>query len=316
VRTQVDELRRSTKTDWALRFLEQVHLGLVAADPAHLGMSRERFKRLHLDVTDALKAVAAISVGVDSWERMLSERVFGRTKRLGMIRVLVGSLLVRADPAWLGLESDDMPDVLESYGVRRKPGFLRCAGAGLLRINAREYRLEDFEPVAALPESWGRAWHDAAQAEKIETITTIENEYSFLSYVDEVGGVNGLRARREFVVYVAGFPGPWLTTLLRQTVETTRATLRHWGDADVGGLLIWRLLRMRIGHPVQFFRTTPEWIREETQKGGQALTMRERAALHRLRESFEPYSADDFREAVGITCALLETNRKLEQERY
>jgi hypothetical protein len=247
---------------------------------------------------------------------MLSERVFGRTKRLGAIRALVSSLLVKADPAWLGLESDDMPDVLESYGVRRKPGLLRCAGAGPLRINAREYQLEDFVPVAALPEAWGSAWRDAATTEKIETITTIENEYSFLSYVDEVGGVEGLRRRREYVVYVAGFPGPWLTTLLQQTVEATGASLRHWGDADVGGLLIWRLLRVRIGQTIRFFRTTPEWIRDETKHGGQALSMRERAALHRLRESFERLDMEDYREAQGVTCALLETNRKLEQERY
>jgi hypothetical protein len=316
VRNRVEEQQRSATTDWAANFLEKVRLGLAAADPSPFGMSRERFKRLHIDVADALTALCAISTGVDAWERMLSERIFGRTKRLGAIRSLVGGLLVRADPAWLGLDSEDMPDVLESYGVRRKPGLLRCAGAGRLRINTREYRLEDFVPVAALPEAWGSSWRQAAAEEEIETITTIENEYSFLSYVDEVGGVEGLRRRREYVVYVAGFPAPWLTSLLQQTVETTGATLRHWGDADVGGLLIWRLLRMRVGRPVPFFRTTPDWIRSETTEGGQPLSMRERAALHRLRESFELHNEDDYREAHAIASALLAANRKLEQERY
>lgn len=316
VRLHVEGLVDATGADWARRFLEKVRLGLADADPSPLGMSRERFKRLHLDVLDALRAVSVISGGVDAWERMLSERIFGRTKRLGMIRSLVGNLLVRADPAWLGADSDEMPDVLESYGVRRKPGLLRCAGAGPMRINAREYRLEDFVPAAALPETWGNAWRDAAASESIRTITTIENEYSFLSYVDEVGGVDGLRQLREYVVYVAGFPGPWLTTLLQQTIEATGATLRHWGDADVGGLLIWRLLRMRVGQPIQFFRTTADWVRDETKEGGQPLSARERAALYRLREAFEPHEAEDYKQAHAVASALIETNRKLEQERY
>ena len=301
---------------WARSYLQEVADGLASADLAPLGMGRERFKRLHRELADALRALAAISAGVDAWERVISERIFGRTERLAEIRGLVASLLLRADPGWLGLETDDGLDVLELYGVRRKPGILRCAGAGALRIHGREYRLEDFTPTAALPEDWGAAWCRAAAEAGVSCITTVENEYAFLAYVEEAGGAEGLRDRSEHVVYVAGFPGPWLTGLLREAAIATGARLRHWGDADVGGLLIWRLLRARIDRPIELFRTTPEWIRDQARAGGQPLTARERAVLHRLCEAFAQEAAGDYRQAHDVARALLETNVKLEQERY
>jgi hypothetical protein len=319
----IDSVRRqiATMTDvpmaaWVRDYLSRVDGGLANADPVHLGMGRERFKRDSIDVRDALAAIAAISVGVDSWERMLSERIFGRTKRLSAIRSLVARLLVRCDPSWVGFELDDTFDVLEAYGVRRKPGTLRCAGGGVLVINGRDYRLADFIPTASLPEAWGGAWCESAVASAISCITTIENEFSFLAYVDESGGVNALAERREMVVYVAGFPGPWLTKLLAETQRRTRAELRHWGDADVGGLLIWQLLRTRVGARIDFFRTTDAWVREQAVSGGQPLSARERAALHRLRESFETMSLPDYAQASAVARALLDTNVKLEQERY
>jgi hypothetical protein len=316
VRQQIATLRTVPMAGWVQEYLARVDVGLAAADPGALGMGRERFKRDSIDVRDALAAVAAISIGVDSWERMLSERIFGRSKRLSAIRALVARLLVRGDPSWAGFEFEETLDVLEAYGVRRKPGTLRCAGGGSLRINGREYRLEDFVPTASLPEAWGAAWCEAAAASEVSCITTVENEFSFLAYVDESGGVSGLAGRREMVVYVAGFPGPWLTKLLAETQRRTGATMRHWGDADVGGLLIWQLLRTRVGSPIDFFRTTEEWIREQAVSGGQPLSARERAALHRLRESFASLNLPDYAQATAVANALLEANVKLEQERY
>jgi hypothetical protein len=315
VRREIESLLQTPGSEWARDYLLQVGAGLASVDLAPLGMGRERFKRLHRDVADALRAANAISAGVDAWERMLSERIFGRAERLAEIRGLVANLLVRADPSWLGLEIDDALDVLELYGVRRKPGVLRCAGAGALHIGDREYRLEDFTPTAALPEAWAAAWCQAAADARVTCITTIENEHAFLAYVDEVGGAEGLRARSELVVHVAGFPGPWLTRLLRETAIATGARLRHWGDADVGGLLIWRVLRARVDRPIEIFRTTPAWIRDQARAGGQPLTARERAALHRLQEAFAHETAADYQEAHAVASALLDTNVKLEQDR-
>jgi hypothetical protein len=316
VRRQIIELDPAPMTAWFREFLERAEEALASADPGIFGMGRERFKRDSIDLCDALSAAAAISAGVDSWERMLSERIFARSKRLSSIRSVVARLLLRSDPGWVGFELDDSVDVLEAYGVRRKPGTLRCAGSGSLTINGRVYELGDFVPTASLPETWSSAWCEAAVASGVSCITTVENEFSFLSYVEEVGGVAGLADRRELVVYVAGFPAPWLTRLLAETRRRTGAKLRHWGDADVGGLLIWRLLRARVDAQLGFFRTTEEWVREQAVRGGQAFTAKERAALHRLREAFAAVNEPDFAQAAAIAQALLDTNTKLEQERY
>ena len=93
----------------------------------------------------------------------------------------MAKLLLRSDPSWAGFELDDGADVLEAYGVRRKPGTLRCAGAGALQVNGRTYELADFAPTASLPEAWGDAWCDAAAAAGVACITTIENECRFFS---------------------------------------------------------------------------------------------------------------------------------------
>lgn len=94
------------------------------------------------------------------------------------------------------------------------------------------------------------------------------------------------------------------------------ARLRHRGDADVGGLLIWRLLRTRVGAPIELFRTTEAWVREQSAHGGQVLTARERAALHGLHEDFSAKPEPDFAQATALARAILDAGIKLEQERY
>jgi hypothetical protein len=316
VRQQIARLAPSPMTAWLRDFLERADAGLVNADPGVLGMSRERFKRDSVDVADALAAAVAISGGIDAWERTLSERLFGRPGRLSEIRTLVAKLLLRSDPGWAGFDLDGVLEVLEAYGVRCKPGTLRCAGSGSLLVNGRAYELADFVPTASLPEAWGRAWCEAVVTSRVSCITTIENEDPFLSYVEEVGGVAGLADRRELVVHVAGFPAPWLTWLLADAQRRTGATLRHWGDADVDGLLIWRLLRTRIDAPIELFRTTDAWVRAHAAHGGQPLASREHAAIHRLCEIFESRREPDFAQAAALAHALLETSSKLEQARY
>jgi hypothetical protein len=316
VRRQIGELEPAPMAAWFRDYLRRVDEALASADPGVLGMRRERFKRDAIDVADALAAAAAISAGVDAWERMLSERIFARSKRLSGIRSVVEKLLLRSDPGWVGFELDEGADVLEAYGVRRKPGTLRCAGAGALRVNGRTYELADFAPTASLPEAWGGAWCEAAATSGVACVTTVENEFPFLSYVEEMGGAAGLADRRELVVYVAGFPAPWLTALLAEVKRRTGARLRHWGDADVGGLLIWRLLRTRVDAPIELFRTTEAWVREQAAHGGQALTARERAALHGLHEDFSARPEPDFAQATALVRALLDAGIKLEQERY
>jgi hypothetical protein len=228
----------------------------------------------------------------------------------------VAKLLLRGDPGWAGVELEEGIDVLEAYGVRRNPGMLRLRRQRLIagerpRLRARGLRTHGFAP-----EAWGHAWFEAVVASRVACITTIENERPFLSYVEESGGVAGLADRRELVVHVARFPGPWLTSLLGDAQRRTGAQLRHWGNADVDGLLTWRMLRTRIGAPLALFRTTDAWVRAHAVHSGQPLASRERAVIHRLGEAFASRHEPDFAQAAALAQALLDTNSKLEQERY
>src|SRR5438034_7621891 len=151
-------------------------------------MARERFKREGPDGFAALTAAAALATGgASGWERVVSERLFDDSKRLGAVRRRVVDLLIRADPRWDGIAPDDASELLEAYGVCRKPGVLHCAGRATLQVACRFYCLEDFIPTAHLPGAWAASWVEALSSPAITCITTIENEFPFFAYVEESG---------------------------------------------------------------------------------------------------------------------------------
>jgi Wadjet protein JetD, C-terminal len=321
VQTHARALRTPARPDWMNRFLALVEDGATAADLSALGMARDRLKRERHDLIDALTAAAALAAGdAAGWERVVSERLFGHSKRLGAVRARVVDLLIRADPRWDGITPDDTSELLEAYGVRRKPGVLHCAGRATLRVAGRCYRLEDFVPTAHLPGAWAAAWVEALSSATITCITSIENEFPFFTYVEEAGGPEGLGARGEVAVYTAGFPAPVLADSLAAIARRDPAKrLQHWGDADAGGLRIWWLLRARVGRPVSLLRTTADWVTLAARQRGTPLDPADRAALQRLREPLmsAPCAADaDVREAIALIDVLLALGVKVEQERY
>jgi hypothetical protein len=261
--------------------------------------------------------VALIEGVAPAWERVISERLFRDSKLLGRVRHHVINLLLRMDPRWDGIPVDDASDLLEAYGVRRKPGLIRCAGMATIRIAGRNYKLEDFTPVAHLPDAWSDAWLDGLADSGVRVVTTIENEFPFLSYVEEAGGSCGLGDRRELAVYTAGFPTPALTAALAELGRRLGdAEFRHWGDADVGGLRIWWFLRGRIQRPVSLYRTNAAWVESEASRGGKRLSADEIEALLRLKVQLTAAQGDDIRPAVELIDKLLEVQFRIEQERY
>lgn len=318
--TRIERLRAQTLPAWMDAFLGRVAAAAANADLSPLGASRERFKRERGDVEDALTAAAGLALGVHGWERVVSERLLGDSKRFAAVRARVVELLVRADPRWDGIPPEDAGDLLEAYGVRPKPGLIRCAGHAALEIAARSYRLEDFTPVAHLPEAWAAAWVDALGRTHLGRVTTIENEVPFLAYVEEMGGPEGLGAQREIAVYTAGFPSPVLVDSLAALAHRcSDLAFRHWGDADLGGLRIWWLLRERLARPVALVRTTAAWLADAARRGGTPLGDGERSGLDRLRRQLlasPAASAVDVLDAVALIDALLRLGVKVEQERY
>jgi Uncharacterized protein conserved in bacteria C-term(DUF2220) len=319
--TLVTALCAEPGPEWMAAYLGDLAARLASADLSPLGVQRERFKRERRDVRDALTAAAALARGLAGWERVVSERIFGDSKRLAAVRPQVVDILLRADPRWEGLSRDDAPDLLEVYGVRRKPALLRCAGRATLTVGARVYELEDFAPAAHLPGAWAGAWIDAVAVGPTRRMTSIENETAFLAYVEEAGGPAGLGDRGELAVYTAGFPDPTLLDALA-TIATRKPSVefRHWGDADLGGLRIWWLIRTRLGCPVALYRTRAEWLEATVARGNaQALEDGERAGLARLRRQLEasPWAgAADLGDAVELIAMLVRLGRKAEQERW
>jgi Wadjet anti plasmid transformation system JetA-like protein len=303
---------------WMRDFLERIGEAAGGHSTGPLGMARPTLKRALPELAVALRGAALISLGWNGWERVVSERIFRDSKRLGTVRARAADLLVRADPIWDGVSPDDADQVMEAYGVRRKPGLIRCAGAGTFRVGARSYALEDFAPAAHLPEAWAEAWAEGI-GPGVRLVTTIENEYPFLSYVDERGGAAGLALDGELVVYTAGYATPGLLYALgRLAAVAPGARWRHWGDADVGGIRIWWLLRSRLSRPVDWFRTTPAWVGVESEQG-QELSEGERSALVRLDQVLATSgvsAAPDVRTALEVIAALRRTGRKVEQERF
>ena len=299
-------------------FLENLSHGLPTGDFASIGMGRSRFKQEWRALIPALTASVALLEGIaPAWERVISEKLFHDSKLLGRVRHHVINLLLRMDPRWDGIPLDDASELLEAYGVRRKPGLLRCAGRGTIRVAGREYRLEDFAPVAHLPDAWSVMWVDALANAGIRAVTTIENEFPFLSYVEEAGGPCGLGARNELAVYTAGFPTPALMAALGGLGRRLGdAEFRHWGDADVGGLRIWWFLRNRLERPVSLFRTNAEWVESEASRGGRRLSTDEMEALQRLKSQLNATEGDDIRSATELIDKLLEVQIRIEQERY
>ncbi|MBI4220278.1 MAG: hypothetical protein HY682_09065, partial [Chloroflexi bacterium] len=94
---------------------------------------------------------------------------------------------------------------------------------------------------------------------------------------------------------------------------------QHWGDADLGGLRIWWLLRARLGRQVALARTTAAWLDDVAGRGGKPLGDGERSGLDRLRRQLlesDAAEAPDVLDAVALIDALLRLGVKVEQERY
>jgi hypothetical protein len=185
-----------------------------------------------------------------------------------------------------------------------------------LHIGKKTYALEDFAPAAHLPDAWADAWVDALVSSGVQCVTTIENEYPFLSYIEQADGPAGLAARGEVAVYTAGFPTPRLVTALTQLARKSKAEFQHWGDADVGGLRIWCFLRSRLACPLALVRTTAEWVGAESSSGGRPLSSIERHALARIRRELADAEGADVDSVRALIDALLDHGVKLEQERY
>ena len=150
-------------SDEARTFLENFASTLTVGDLAAIGMGRPKFKQEWRALIPALTASVALLRGYGSRMGASNQR-----EALSRFQTAGTNAASRDQPACSGWIQDGTAfrwrtasDLLEAYGVRRKPGLIQCAGSGAILVAGREYRLDDFTPVAHIPDAWSEAWVEA-----------------------------------------------------------------------------------------------------------------------------------------------------------
>ena len=244
-------------------------------------------------------------------------RVFGDSKALQPGRELaraIGLALVEHDPATrddvlsrLGDRGDDTAArlALESRGIFRDDAALTAHCFGPLIYVKRSERFDhvarhaEHGDVAALTL---RQLRGAALDAPIERATVIENQTTFLDYI-ELGPAPG-----ELVVLGRGQASHAVVALLALVART--APIRIACDLDRSGVLIWRSLARRLGvrvEPIGMDRATYELVADR----GRALAAAERGRLARLLAVDPPASAGH-----DLLLAIAQRGRWVEQETY
>lgn len=71
-----------------------------------------------------------------------------------------------------------------------------------------------------------------------------------------------------------------------------------------------------LARQVSLFRTTAQWVESEVPRGGRRFSTAEMEALQRLRLQLDTVEGEDVRSAKELIDKLLETQIRIEQERY
>jgi hypothetical protein len=315
---RVASLRGPHLPVWMDEYLSRAVDALSRGELSALPVSVVRFKDDPHALTDAFALAAELSTGRGGMERILSERATGQSKRLDSLRGMAANILVTADPRWRLEPRGNASEIVNSYGIRRKPLFLFCAGGIRFRTPFGERCLLDDTPSAAVAEGLFDQLADAISVSGPLTITTVENETPYHLYIEEAGGPSGLAARGELVIYIAGWPASAVTRLLHRAAHGAEVRFRHWGDPDSTGFQIWWRLRQGIGREVAPFRVGPEWIARAAEREAKPLSVDDEVQLRSLQDLLRAQSprTSDIVAAISSIEAVLDGRKWIEQERF
>jgi hypothetical protein len=318
IATTAEALRSPGVPLWMEAFLRELPHRLREGDTTLLRASRARVKERGEEVSDAIRVAAVLSRGEGGMERIVSERVFGRSKRLGEVRSWIRTILEVADPRWRDAPPPSSSALLEYYGMRTKPVFLFCAGGIEYDVRSGMRSLLDDIPSSAISEGLVAAVADAAAAAGPITITTIENETPYHLYVEEQGGPEGLAGKREIAVYAGGYPSSVVMEFLERAASGKDVRFRHWGDPDGNGFQIWWMIRTRLGRPVDLLRMSPEWVHNAARRESRPLSMEDQEILSSLthRIANHPELSPDLAAATVAIAAVQVAGKWIEQERH
>jgi hypothetical protein len=255
-----------------------------------LGCRVEEFEKL-IEITGAGLAVMAVKDSAKTIDyRHFSATHLCHSKRLNDIKGKVADLIKLFDEEVQDLNSEEL---LTSYGVVKLNHPVQVSGgihvvSGEIQLDARfeggigfkATYVELIEPLVA-----------------IKTVSTIENKATFDKYIEN-------RSQDEVVLFTSGIPSPEFKQVYKMIIDGCKPTeIKHWGDIDLGGFTILRMLESSINQPIQAFNMHPEQYSQEYDK----FSVREKKLLSTMNVSKSNKPLLDF---------VISNGSKYEQESF
>ncbi|MCC7360112.1 MAG: DUF2399 domain-containing protein [Anaerolineales bacterium] len=259
---------------------------------APLALDDPRANRDLLGVVGALAQLRAPML-----ERLFSTQVLGDSKRFGLLRGKVLTVLRRHAPTAADF-GDDENSLLRAFGLERVPEYVALSGPLVLSYHAQLFDLTGFSPSLALSAAMLRLATVADCA--AQAVITVENATSFSELTHH-------RPAEVLAIYTGGFASPAVIALLQQLQQGwPRLAFYHWGDLDGGGLRILTHLRKHLAHIGTLGMNVATFDRYR--RLAQPLTAGDQQALMAMQGM--PALVD----CADLIGALLNAGLKLEQE--
>ena len=213
--------------DQYFREIEQEAISAWKSNKRFLGLSPAQVETF-ITVLRLTHGIVHLS-GRDMDHRTFSRRVVKDSKALERSEGRVAQLLKRRDPTLAG---DEPREVLHASGIVRRAHLLQVKGP--LRLSSKALQIDGTGDVfIGLP--WA-AVQEAALADAVDYIITIENPTSFWRYSMEIAG-------NYLALLTDGFPARDVLSSMAHLVRAARflaadTPFYHWGDIDAGGLRV------------------------------------------------------------------------------
>lgn len=279
---------------WGVKFVDALTAALASGGSLPAGFAPGEEQLLE----NLLQAVAALDPAAAVPRRVFSLRVFGASKHFEQqVEGRLVRVLRQFHPAAAGLE--DRRELLAEVGLTENPDHIFVSGPLVLAHAGRRADLAAFRPDVGLPASM------VAGAEVLELpvdqVLTMENLTTF----------HVLAARapdRTLLIYLGGYHNRLRQLFLQRLWQAAPgAAFLHWGDIDLGGFQIFRLLRNGSGVPLQPYRMDLDTYRAHA-AGGQRF---DGAYGRRLRALLDD---PDYELFWPVIAEMLRLERRVEQE--
>lgn len=192
------------------------------------------------DYEELFMAMSAIlKLRTESYERDFSVRLFGDSKRFKQLEARLISIVYAYG------DYPNKEGILGELNLLKNPTYVYVKGAG--RITFGEQTLD----LSLLPSDIAMSSENLAHVTSIDvvgdSVITIENLTSFHRFNSE----------HMLVVYLGGFHNSSKRAFLKQIYDRNREKkYLHFGDIDIGGILIYEHLKRKTEIPFEPFEMT------------------------------------------------------------